>query len=343
MGIKIRSKAPLRIGLAGGGTDVSPFSDVYGGCVLNATINQYAYCTLEELDTDTVCFQSLDLDLIFIEDLKQHYPLDGYLSLHKAIYNRIISQFNDNKPLPLRVVTWTDAPVGSGLGTSSTVVVAILSAYREYLKLPLGEYDLAHLAYEIERIDCALNGGKQDQYAATFGGFNFIEFFADDKVIVNPLRIKEKIINELEGRFLLYYTGLSRESARIIDDQINTVGQENSKSLDAMLELKKSAIRMKEALLRADVNGMERELQKGWEAKKATSSSISNPYIESIIAVAEKSGVRALKLSGAGGGGFMLMSIEPEDRTKIQKQFKDFSGYFVKFEFKDAGEQAWKI
>jgi len=343
MQIKIRSKAPLRIGLAGGGTDISPFSDMHGGCVLNATINQYAHCTLEEHTNNTVSFHSKDIEVDFIADAQKSYPLDGVLSLHKAVYNRIVRQFNNNRALNVKVTTWTDVPMGSGLGTSSTIVVAILSAYREYLKLPLGEYDLAHLAFEIERIDCGFSGGKQDQYAATFGGFNFIEIFKDDKIIVNPLRIRDSTIDELESRFLLYYTGLPRESARIIDDQINSVKDPNSKSLGAMFELKNSAIHMKEALLKADINRMVQIVREGWEAKKSTSTSISNPYIDKIISVAEASGVQALKLSGAGGGGFMLMCIEPEDRCQYIKKFAEFSGHFVKFEFTREGERSWII
>ncbi|MGL5485023.1 MAG: dehydrogenase [Shewanella sp.] len=339
---KVRSKAPLRIGLAGGGTDVSPFSDKYGGCVLNATINMYAYCTLKGNSLGRVTFSANDIGESFSDIAKESYILDGALSLHKAVYNRVIRQFNNNNPLPVDVVTWTDAPVGSGLGTSSTIVVALLSAYREYLNLPLGEYEIASLAYQIERLDCGFSGGKQDQYAATFGGFNFIEFY-EDKVIVNPLRIKEATINELEGRLLLYYTGQSRESAKVIDDQIKNVNSKDTKPLDAMFLLKSAAIKMKEALLKSNIDEMISIVRESWEAKKSTSSSISNSYIERIIKCAEDAGVKALKLSGAGGGGFMLMCIEPEDRMKIESALSSFDGFFVNFEFKKCGEVSWKI
>ena len=200
--MKIRTKAPLRIGLAGGGTDVSPFCDIHGGCVLNATINMYAYCSLEEKKDNRVEFISKDINVSFSGELIDNYELDNILTLHKAVYNRIVRQFNNGKALSVKVTTWTDVPMGSGLGTSSTIVVAIISAYREYLNLPLGEYDIAQLAYDIERIDCRLSGGKQDQYAATFGGFNFIEFSSDNKVVVNPLRIKQSTQYELESRMV---------------------------------------------------------------------------------------------------------------------------------------------
>ncbi|MCL9668599.1 dehydrogenase [Rosenbergiella epipactidis] len=342
--MKIRSKAPLRIGLAGGGTDVSPFCDIHGGCVLNATINMFAYCSLEETVNGQVEFISKDIDVTFSDKLSANYTIDGVLTLHKAVYNRIVAQFNNGEALPLKVTTWTDVPMGSGLGTSSTIVVAIISAYREYLNLPLGEYDVAQLAYDIERIDCNLSGGKQDQYAATFGGVNFIEFSDSNKVIVNPLRIKQSTLYELESRMVLYYTGLSRESAKIIDDQVKAVSStSSSSSLDAMFALKSAALKMKEALLKSDIESIIELVRESWIAKIATSSSITNPRINDIISRFESCGVQALKLSGAGGGGFMLLFIEPEDRFDIEKSVSDLDGKFFRFQFKNEGECSWKI
>ncbi len=222
----VRSRSPLRLGIAGGGTDLSPYCDTFGGCVLNATIDMYANCTIELLeDQDGITFVGQDIEKTFHCPLQRHIPLEGDLQLHKAIYNRIVRDFNDNKPLPVKVYTHSDAPPGSGLGSSSTMVVTILSAYNELLKLPLGEYDVARLAYEIERVDCNLAGGKQDQYATTFGGFNFMEFFENGRVIVNPLRIRQNIINELESQMVLFFTGVSRSSADIINDQVKNTSQ----------------------------------------------------------------------------------------------------------------------
>ena len=170
--MRIRSKAPLRLGLAGGGTDVSPFSDIYGGAILNATINMYAYTTIEPTNDGKIVFDNparteLREEFDSCEEIKP----EGFFILHKGVYNRIVKQFT-HKPLSFRISSFVDSPPGSGLGTSSTLVVSILGAFVEWLKLPLGEYDIAHLAYEIEREDLAMTGGKQDQYAATFGGFN---------------------------------------------------------------------------------------------------------------------------------------------------------------------------
>ena len=194
--MKIRSKAPLRLGLAGGGSDVSPYSDIYGGLILNATINLYAYCTIEETDDNQIVINAYDVCCHKSYPLGKYLEIDGDASLIKGVYNRIMKDYVfDVKSF--KITTYNDAPAGSGLGTSSTMVVCILKAFVEWLSLPLGDYELSRLAYEIERKDLGLSGGKQDQYAAAFGGFNYMEFLQNDLVIVNPLKIKRWIIDEL--------------------------------------------------------------------------------------------------------------------------------------------------
>ena len=200
----IRSKAPLRIGLAGGGTDVAPYSDLYGGAILNATINLYAYATIEPTDDNKITIDAVDRNETLVLDLSDKLEIDGKLDLAKGIYNRLVKDYT-GKPFSFKLTTYVDAPPGSGLGSSSTLVVAILGAFVDLLKLPLGEYDIAKLAWEIERVDLGMAGGKQDQYAATFGGVNFMEFYSDNKVVVNPLRIREDVLNELSNNIVLYY------------------------------------------------------------------------------------------------------------------------------------------
>lgn len=338
----IRSRAPLRIGLAGGGTDVSPYSDIYGGAVLNATISMYAYATIRPLDNGKVILNSIDRGELLEFDNQEPLPIDGQLALLKGVCNRIVKD-HVKEPLSFELSTYVDAPAGSGLGTSSTLVVAILGAFAEWLNLPLGEYDIAHLAYEIERIDLGMAGGKQDQYAATFGGFNFMEFYAEDRVIVNPLRIKSEILNELQFNILLYYTGTSRLSSKIIEAQVKNVKSRKENSIEAMHKLKEQAFLMKEAVLKSRLNEIGELLDYGWKYKKQMAEGITNPVIEEIYEEAKKAGATGGKLSGAGGGGFMMLYCPENARYKVIETLQKFGGEFRRFQFTERGVETWKV
>lgn len=339
----IRSKAPLRLGLAGGGTDVSPYCDNYGGNVLNVTIDKYAYCTIKPKNNGKVVFNAADRKEKIELESKPVLEINENLMLHKGVYNRIVKEYNSGNPLSFEMITYSDAPAGSGLGTSSTMVVAIIKAYVEWLNLPLGEYEIARLAYEIEREDLKLSGGKQDQYAAVFGGFNFMEFLENGKVIVNPLKIKRWIKNEIENSLILYYTGTSRESAKIIDEQIKSIKGNIDKSLEAMHELKKSAVEMKNAILTGDFEALADCLKKGWEAKKKTSKSISNKQIENVYNYIIKNGGKAAKVSGAGGGGFIMILCDPIHRYSLLKKLQSLNGEVLTVSFTEEGTQAWTL
>lgn len=338
----IRSKAPLRLGLAGGGSDVSPYSDMYGGLILNATISMYAYCTIEEMYNDVIEIVATDLGQSLTYTCAKELPIDGKLDLHKGVYNRVIKDFN-LESLSFKITTYSDAPAGSGLGSSSTMVVAILKCFVEWLNLPMGEYEIARLAYEIERKDLNLSGGKQDQYAAAFGGFNFMEFLKDDHVIVNPLRIKQWIIDELESTIVLYYTGASRSSAAIIDEQKKNTSQGKCTAIEAMHRIKQSAIDMKEALLRGDVNRFARMLGQGWENKKKMAHSITNPMIQEAFDVAVAAGAIAGKVSGAGGGGFIIFAVNPTNKRIVEKALQQLDGEVMTCQFTKGGSHGWKL
>jgi D-glycero-alpha-D-manno-heptose-7-phosphate kinase len=339
----IRSKAPLRLGLAGGGTDVSPYSDLYGGAVLNATIDKYAFCTIEETLSGTIEIIAADLKIRKKYPSDLTLPVDGHLNLHKGVYNRVIKDFSPSKPLSFKMTTWCDVPPGSGLGTSSTMVVAILRAFTEWLNLPMGDYDMAYLAYQIERIDLGLSGGKQDQYAATFGGFNFIEFFNADKVIVNPLRIKRWIVDELEVSMVLFYTGASRSSDKIIREQQKNTTSGKRESVEATHRIKINSYVMKEYLLKGNIIKFARALGKEWENKKKMAASITNSNIEKIYEAAIKAGAYGGKVSGAGGGGFMFFTIDPAKRLNLEAALKKFNGEILNFHFSEGGCNSWKI
>ncbi|MDR2841574.1 MAG: dehydrogenase [Spirochaetaceae bacterium] len=343
----IRSKAPLRLGLAGGGTDIAAYYNRYGGYVLNASIDMYAYCTLEpaaEKDCgEQIIFNAADFGKTESYNAMSVLPVSTVLPLHTGIYNRIVADYNGGEPLVFKMTTYSDAPAGSGLGSSSTMVVAIIKAFIEWLNLPLGEYDIASLAYKIEREDLKLAGGKQDQYAATFGGFNFMEFYPDEKVIVNPLRLKRWIRNELEASLILYYTGVSRESANIIKDQIKNTEEKNEKNMESMHEAKKQSVLMKEALLTGNFKEFSNGLRNGWFAKKKMSAAISNNFIDELYEYVINAGADSAKISGAGGGGFMMIYCDPAKKIDVINALKKRNGVVFTPNFTETGTQAWTI
>lgn len=338
----IRSKAPLRLGLAGGGTDVAPYSDIYGGAILNATVNHYAYATIEPRKDGKIILNSIDKKERYILKSANAIKIDGKLDLQKGAYNRIVKEFA-KKPLSFELSTYVDAPAGSGLGTSSTLMVAILGAFAEWLKLPLGEYDLAHLAYEIERIELRMAGGKQDQYSATFGGVNFMEFSKGDKVIVNPLRVKDEYLSELSNNLLLYNMETSRISSSIIECQQKNVREKNKRSLEAMHKLKEQAVMMKECLLRGKVDEIGKILDFGWKYKKQMAAEVSNSIIDKIYSTAIANGATGGKVSGAGGGGFIFFYCPGNTRYKVAQALAKFGGTTRKFDFTTRGLATWSI
>lgn len=338
----IRSKAPFRLGLAGGGTDVSPYSDLFGGAILNVSVNLYARTTIIPRTDSKIIIHSVDQTKSYEFDGGLNLALNGEIDLQIGVYNRIVKDFI-HKPLGFEMTTSMDVPTGSGLGTSSTLVVSILGAFVEWLELPLGEYDIAKLAYEIERTDLKMAGGKQDQYAATFGGVNFMEFLPSDKVIVNPLRTKKSFLNEVNFNLILYYTNTNRESARIIEKQIENVKASTSKPIEAMHQLKLQAFQMKEAFLRSDVSAIGKLLHESWLNKKEMASGISNSGIDEIYNIALNAGATGGKISGAGGGGFMMFYAEGTNRYRVIDALKKHGGSVSNYEFTQKGLDSWTI
>lgn len=343
MSLTIRARAPLRLGLAGGGTDVSPYCDIHGGYVLNAAIDRYAYAVIKTLSAPEVRFLASDQQMESVHAIGETLELNGKLDLHKTVYKHMVQHFNDGRPIQMELSTFCDAPSGSGLGSSSTLVVAMIRAFVELLNLPLDDYAIAKLAFKIERVDCGLQGGRQDQYSATFGGFNFMEFYEGQRTIINPLRIKNWILCELEGSLVLFFTGVSRESARIIADQSANVKAGAIDAIEAMHGLKREALVMKECLLRGDFAGFIESMRQGWESKKRSAKTVSNPYIDEIYEAAINAGALAGKVSGAGGGGFMLFFVPTERRMDVIRTLNQFNGQVSNCHFTKHGTQAWRI
>lgn len=337
-----RSKAPFRLGIAGGGTDVSPYSDIYGGAILNVTVNLYSYATIKPLNNGRIIFRHINEEITERLDMSSELLIEGQLLLQRGIYNSIIKRFNHGKPLSFELTTYMDVPSGSGLGTSSTVAVSIIGAFKEWLKLPLSEYDIAQYAYDIERKELQMAGGKQDQYAATFGGVNFMEFYADDKVIVNPLRIHKEVLNEWGHNTLLYFTDSRRKSAKIIEEQAYNVVSKKKSSIEAMHKVKNEAYHIKNLLLKNELNQLGIALNASWEYKKQMANSISTPEIDGMYETAIGQGALGGKISGAGGGGFMFFYCPGTVKYAVAKALKEkYSGKIYTIEFVEQGLTTW--
>lgn len=350
----IRSKAPLRISFCGGGTDVPPFPEKYGGMVLSTTINKYAYATLIQTEEPETTVESIDYDIIAKYQREADLKYNGELDLVKAVLRNISSidnssesqeretDFADIGNLGVNLLLHSDAPPGSGLGSSSTMAVALVGVFKHWLRHPLTDYELAELAYKLERIELKIEGGLQDQYAAVFGGFNFIEF-RKDATIVNQLQINREILNELEYHLLLCYTGETRLSANIIKDQKSSVVQENADVLNALRETKSLTLEMKNALLRGQLLKFGELLHQTWEHKKQFSKSITSSHIDKLYEVARQNGAIGGKILGAGGGGYLLIFCEFKNKHRIARELEKLGGQIVRFSFEPHGLQTWEV
>ncbi len=331
----IRSKAPLRVSFGGGGTDVAPFCENQGGAIIGSTINKYAYCSVIPRDDEEIIVHSLDFDMTVKYKAKENFVYDGKLDLVKAALKAI------NIKQGCEVYLHCDAPPGSGLGTSSTVMVALLSAMAKWKKIDYDNYAMADMAFGMERIDLGISGGYQDQYASTFGGFNFMEFHGRNKVVVNPLRIHKDIINELQYNLIMCYTGGVHVSANIIDDQVKNY--DNKDSFKAMCEVKALAYAMKDELLRGNLNAFGKLLDYSWISKKKMSKKITAPVIDALYNRAKNEGAIGGKLLGAGGGGFLLIYCPFNARHKVAAGLEEMGGQILDWNFELRGVRSWVV
>ena len=331
----IRARAPLRIGIAGGGTDVDPYASEHGGLVFNTTIDRYAYCTIIPNDTDEMTVISPNYGTM-TEKLELPLKYDGTADdLIRAVVNHF------SITTGFKVFVKSDVPPGSGLGGSSTLMVAIIKAFSEWKKIRMDKYELAALAYHLEREEIGLGGGKQDQYAAAFGGFNMM-YFTSEGVDVRPLRLKDDVIEELQERCILCYTGRARESATIIDDQVKELKKDHSKE-EAYDESKRLAVSIGRALKLTDIDGAAALLNLAWEQKKKFTSKISNNTIETLYRTAMDNGALGGKVSGAGGGGFMFFICAPGKREKVCKKLTEKGAEIMEFKFDPKGARTGKL
>jgi D-glycero-alpha-D-manno-heptose-7-phosphate kinase len=335
--VVIRAKAPLRISFAGGGTDVPPFPEREGGLVLNATINRYAYGTLSPRDDDNLQIRSLDYGLTAEFGVDEPLVFDGKLDLAKAAIRRFAGAETRGFDLMLH----SNAPPGSGLGSSSAMMVALIGVLKEFRALPVTDYELAELAHTIEREELGIKGGRQDQYAATFGGFNFIELSADH-VIVNPLRVAPDVMLELEHNMLLCYTGMTRQSDHIIEDQTARFEEHNEEAVAGLRAQKELAVAMKNALLQRRTREFGELLHSAWEAKKRMSTRITNERIDELYEEARRLGAIGGKVTGAGGGGYVLLYCRSQRRHLVAERMIELGATVDEFAFEPSGLRTWR-
>jgi D-glycero-alpha-D-manno-heptose-7-phosphate kinase len=335
----VRARSPLRISFGGGGTDVSPYCDERGGAVLSATIDRYAYATLVP-GGDRIAVQSVDYDVSVSYALDEEFVYDGQLDLAKAVIDRFRKEHGLSGGMS--VLLHNDAPPGSGLGSSSAITVALVGALASHMKLDLDPYAIAELAYSIERVDAGIKGGRQDQYATTFGGFNFIEF-EKGGAVVSPLRLRPETVYELEYRLVFAYVGGQHFSGRIIERQMANFSEGMTEAVDAMDRIKEIAHEMKRALLLGDVRALGGLLDEGWQEKKRMAEGVTNSRLDQVYDAAMSAGALGGKVSGAGGGGFMFFLTEPARRFCVQDALMQHDAEVVNFSFVQEGMRSWSV
>ncbi len=334
----IIARAPLRLGLAGGGTDVEPYVSNFGGEVLNISINKYVYTEIAELTSDKICLYDGSSDSLHTYTVGSVPESDDNLML--CVYRYMAMKFNNGRYPALDLRTFSEVPFGSGLGGSSTATVSMMKALFFYFGVQVDDYVLAQEAFHVERNVFGLSGGAQDHYAAVFGGANHLEF-GSGSVLVNSLRVREPILRSLEAKLLLYYTGVSRHSGAIIESQIRQQEEDTSATLKALHRVKANVALMKSALLKGDFDPLYEIINTGWEDKKALSSMISSQSIDSVYDQIRAAGAFAGKISGAGGGGFMWFLAPLSAHKNIKSVLKDHHGYFLDCKFSDRGSEVW--
>lgn len=332
----VRAKAPFRVSFAGGGTDVSPFPEMEGGAVLSATIDRYAYGSLRPRTDGRIRVESVDLGISLDFPVDDDLAFDGQLDLVKAAIRRLGPDERLGYDLALR----SSAPPGSGLGSSSTVTVTLVALLQEHYGLALTDYEIAQLAFEIEREDLGIRGGLQDHYAATFGGFNFIEF--GERVVVNPLRIRRDVVNELEMSMMLCDTGVTRQSTKIIADQSARAESKEPETLEGLRAQKQLAFAMKSALLRGRLDEFGGLLNQAWHEKKKMSPLITTKQIDQAYAVALANGAIGGKVTGAGGGGYILFFCDFDSKHHVAAALTGLGATVTEFSFAAEGVTTWR-
>lgn len=343
----VKSRAPMRVSFAGGGSDIPAFYHKFGGAVVNAAINVYAYTEINLNAENKVVFDAKDLGQVDKFDLDDIAPdseaTSKTLLLHGSVYRWMMQKYNNGEPLPLSVSSFCEAPIGSGLGGSSALCVSLVKAFVEFFKAPVDDYELFEIAYHIERVICSINGGKQDQVASAFGGFNYTRFERDESVVVTRLRLRNWIINELESCSLLYFSGLHRDSSPRIKEQIKKLnGSESDRENDLLCFMRDQSTEIKQHLIEGRFTKLYQAVNDGFEAKKKFDPTGVTTELRDILETARSFGAFASRVCGAGGGGYVLIFAPMVSRLKISETLTGkFGGYVTPFKFTSSGCHSW--
>jgi D-glycero-alpha-D-manno-heptose-7-phosphate kinase len=346
----VRSRAPLRISFAGGGTELPPFIEKYGGHVISSTISKYAHTTIKWLpDQSQIVFRALDLAKVHEWEHKNYLdiiskPVSGDLLLHQAVLQEFLIEYSLMLPMPVEISTHCDAPEGSGLGSSSTLTVSIVKAMSVFFGVPLKESEIAKLAYKIEREKLGFAGGLQDHYSATYGGLNFIDFKQSGEVIVNQLRLSEPQTAEFESWLVMVYTGLARNSGNVIEKQITKIKNSDKEAIERLLKIKGYAEHFKNLIMSESFHELGNLMHEAWFEKRAISDSISNEKIDHLYDTARKFGAIGGKLSGAGGGGYLMLLCDPDNKPQLFSKLLNETEYKAEniYLSKDSAT-AWRV
>lgn len=330
-----RAKAPVRVSFGGGGSDTSAFFYKNNGAVINSTITLYSHVTLKVRDDKKIQLHSLDLNKsIKFNNLKELLQHDGRFSLIRCAVMAIKPDFG------FELFIHSDYPMSSGLGGSATVTAAILGCFNQFRTDKWDQYEIAEIAFQAERLHLGVSGGWQDQYATVFGGLNFIEFNKDQNII-NPIRLSEDVLLELEESLILCYTGLTHDSGNIHNDQKKQTKKDDIKDrINSNVEL---TYEMRDNLLKGRLTDFGKNLHKAWMNKRSFSNKISNPALDEIYDGAIKNGAIGGKLLGAGGGGYFLFYVPPFSVHTLLKWLKNKNLYNTTFKFESKGLQSWTV
>ncbi|MBI3649320.1 MAG: GHMP kinase [Actinobacteria bacterium] len=333
-GEPVRARAPLRISFVGGGTDFPHYFGEHGGAVLSATIDHFVTVSVTPRTDRQVRVHSLDLGHLVEYRLDEGPTYDGVMDLAKAAIERMGVRGG------IDVSIGSEAPPGSGLGGSSALVVAVVAALAALVDVPLAADELARLAHTIEREDLGIAGGWQDQYAASFGGMNLMEFSAGG-VRVTPVEVGAEIVGRLEERLLLCYTGLVRSNVGLIDTQIRLYEEGREETILGMKHLQEMAYSMRGALAAGDLDALGSMLGEAFENKKRMNPHVAESTpIEAMLSAARGAGAAGGKICGAGGGGYVLVYCSPERRPEVRSELERLGGRVAPFRFHPEGVRA---